>query len=132
MKISYSGSIPWLMLRELLPRNLATEASFLPKDKQNRDCEFQGRSNVPRLFTLKNFYKSQKAFELVEVTMRRKLAIILLQLKKFFSKLFFCFYLESFSLVTKRCCHTCTTLGLHRIGNQNKNHYGLRLSRGKE
>ena len=91
MKISYSGSIPWLMLRELLPRNLATEASFLPKDKQNRDCEFQGCSNVPRLFTLKIFYKSQKAFELVEVTMRRKLAIILLQLKKFFSKLFFLF-----------------------------------------
>jgi hypothetical protein len=40
------------MLRELLPPNLATEASFLPKDKQNRDREFQGRSNVTRLFIL--------------------------------------------------------------------------------
>ena len=43
MKIGYSGPIPWLMLRELLPPKLASKASFLPKkDKQNRDREFQG------------------------------------------------------------------------------------------
>ena len=31
MKIGYSGPIPWLMLRELLPPKLASKASFLPK-----------------------------------------------------------------------------------------------------